>query len=550
MQNSFLEQVPPDVLQHVAFLGAASGSEPPAHLFALLATSRAIYDSLNIRANPHLYAAIFKLKYDDISALASFRVFLTDSSLAAELVQRCRALRRCFRRDMSPCGLRQDLWTTLCMLAEGDSRNARQLSEAGFPKFILELAFSFLRDDVACSLFPDKGEEMKALILWLLCLGLTRQDILMRNRDERRALLDLLRPFVAASRISPLTSPLSSSSLHLRISHPRTDAGFAWPSMEVASSHGASQDPADVGFVRYARICSPWLPPPSDAAIILTFALIEAVPLQIPFHLPATRAIAIATNRPGPTMEDYVVFQRTGTLLYSDIRRTTRTASDSTRSSTPLNLLERDPELANVLGVPSASDHERRLPAYLPGSLTGVWEGSLMISSCLSLGDGPAPAAPDFLCRTPLQCVFSEFFGWASGAPADEALRGSLMPHTTKEQVSHILWPHQACAAPKSGCGRTIADHAVDNVIIGQTLEAHEQAWGGFEFAGRVHSDGLIVFKRQPKHDTSETAETWVFEGHLRYGTVLIGTFRSASADGIQGIFSMRRRTEGAAPAA
>lgn len=31
-----------------------------------------------------------------------------------------------------------------------------------------------------------------------------------------------------------------------------------------------------------------------------------------------------------------------------------------------------------------------------------------------------------------------------------------------------------------------------------QTLPDHEQAWGGFRFAGRITPDGLIVVRREP----------------------------------------------------
>ncbi|KAJ7161045.1 hypothetical protein C8R46DRAFT_1223378 [Mycena filopes] len=59
-----LDHIPHDVLHHIALLGAPPGYAPPEDLRCLLATCRAIYDGLNIHASPHLYAGIFKLKYD------------------------------------------------------------------------------------------------------------------------------------------------------------------------------------------------------------------------------------------------------------------------------------------------------------------------------------------------------------------------------------------------------------------------------------------------------------------------------------------------------
>lgn len=95
-----------------------------------------------------------------------------------------------------------------------------------------------------------------------------------------------------------------------------------------------------------------------------------------------------------------------------------------------------------------------------------------------------------------------------------------------------------------------------------QTLLAHEQAWGGYKFAGRIRRDGQIIMKRQPvrtpllvtpstridfyqyqKNASDDSLGTWVFEGHLRFGAAFVGRWRSSTSDncGIQGIFSMHR---------
>jgi hypothetical protein len=108
----------------------------------------------------------------------------------------------------------------------------------------------------------------------------------------------------------------------------------------------------------------------------LIFALKEAVPLQIPYHLPATRAIAVAENRSGPTAEDYAAFQHAVTLFFSDIR----TAMAPQSSATTLNFIKTDPWISEILEVPYFSTRHGR-PAYLAGSLTGFWEGSMMVGS-------------------------------------------------------------------------------------------------------------------------------------------------------------------------
>ncbi|KAJ7730268.1 hypothetical protein DFH07DRAFT_175583 [Mycena maculata] len=523
---SILERVPHDVLQHIALLSAS-----PADLCRLLATSRVLYAGLNICTSPHLYAAIFRLTFD---SSASASAPLTNSALAAELVQRCRALRRCRRLDLSVHGLRQDLWTLLWMVIE--TGPCVSLSEAGFSRFVVELARYYLRDDV----WPWK--ELKNMVVWLLCLGLTRQDILSQTPEVRGTLLALLRPFVSAdtSRVPVVTSPFPFPVFHAASS----ERSFSWPfswSFVPADEEGE--------ITRYnAHTRAPSLPPPTDAAIILTFALKEAVALQLPFHLPATRAIATAENRTGPTAEDYTAFQRTGTRLFADIRAT---------AATNLNFLELDPWISHLLAAPGMHEPRLHCPVYPPGSLTGVWEGSLMISSCVSLandmGSPEAPAAgpPDFLCRTPMQCKFSEYLCFSPCIP----LPDGHTPVYANVEDSEAWGTFDATSGnfayrkftPGEEFQREFSRPALDHVLIGQTLHEHEDAWapGGFNFAGRVKDDGLIAFTRRPKNDESEASETWLFEGHLRYGTALVGSFRSSSADdlcGIQGIFSLRKR--------
>ncbi|KAJ7827895.1 hypothetical protein B0H14DRAFT_2813156 [Mycena olivaceomarginata] len=460
---SFLERIPQDVLQHIALAGASSHCGPPVDLCSLLSTCRAIYEGLNIHSSPHLYAAIFKLR--------SFR--------------RCRALRRCHRLDISLPELRQDLWTLLWIVAEEGL--CPPLSEAYFPQFIVKLALYYLRVDMDVT----SQRDIQSLVIWLLCLGVSRQDILSENPEVRSTLVTLLRPFVSTSESRVPHSTSQPPSIVFK-PNPVAQARSVAP---PALPHVGIEDPGDEVLRRYnVRIRPPRLPSPSNAAIILIFALKEAVPLQIPYHLPATRAIATAENRSGPTAEDYTAFQRAVT-------------HPQTSATTTLNFVELDPWISDILAIPNFPSEERVRPAHLAASLTGVWEGSMMIS-CVSLGN-PVPKTPilsDFLCRTPMQCEFQKFI--------------------PSEDLQHEL----------------VRDH----VLVGRTLQNHEDAWGsgGFNFTGKVDDDGLVVFTRRPHGEFGEMSETWIFQGRLHYGSALVGTFRSSSGDscGVHGIFSMSKR--------
>ncbi|KAF8192793.1 hypothetical protein K438DRAFT_1829680 [Mycena galopus ATCC 62051] len=499
MGSSFLERIPHDVLQHIAFAGAAPGCALPVDLCSLLSTCRAVYNGLNILSTPHLYAAIFKLKYRNTVVSGQH----TDSSLAAELVRRCGALRRCQRLDISLPHLRQDLWTLLWMAAEEGS--CVPLSEARFPRFAVELARYYLRADV-----PSAG-DIKPLAVWLLCLGLSREDILAENPDSRSTLVALLRPFVSTSESKSRAPYFTSRLPSTVVFHPGPASG-----QYLSASTGQA-------LMRYnVPTCSPHLPSPSDAAIILIFALKEAMSLQIPYHLPATRAIALAENRSGPTAEDYTAFQRAVTPLFSDMRM-----SSTSAAATTLKFTGSDPRISEILAVPEFYPER----GYLEGSLTGVWEGSMMISR-VSLGDSTPEEdiQSDFLCRTHMQCEFLEHY-------LPSALDLQELPCGESADPKFIL---------SEDLQHESVRPALDHVLVGQTLRDHEDAWGssGFTFAGTVHDDGQIIFTRRPKNDESEISEAWIFQGRLHYNTAFVGTFRSSSDDscGVQGIFSLSKR--------
>ncbi|KAJ7161044.1 hypothetical protein C8R46DRAFT_1106329 [Mycena filopes] len=397
------------------------------------------------------------------------------------------------------------------MIVEGGSRVP--LYEARLSSFLIEVAQYYLRQDVG------PHGELESLIIWLFCLGVSRDDISSQNPEVRSTLVGLLRPFVSTSVPPSVTSPP--------------------PPPAVAFD---PQDPPDEGLMRYnLRICSPHLPPPSDAAIVLIFALKEVV-LQIPYHIPATRAIAMTENRTGPTAEDYAAFQRAITPLFSDARGTTRSPSVTTPA---FESMPPDPWISGLLAP--ASPTTQVGPGQLAGSLAGIWEGSMMISS-VSLGNSVEgfTTPSDFLCRTPMQCELSEYFCFTPCAPLtldghtparDLPANFELSPETyayarfnAGDDSQHEPWP-----------SRPILDH---------TLQEHEDAWaaGGFDFSGRVDDDGSIVLLRRPKNDDSDVSEKWIFRGRLRYGTALVGTFQSSVEGlcGVHGIFSLSKRTASA----
>jgi hypothetical protein len=167
---SIIENVPRDVLQYIALLVATSSElEPSCNLLPLLLTGSTMYHSLSIQASPHLYANVFRTKFDIVRELHGQ---LTDSTLAAEWVHRCRLLRRVRRADIGPENAQRDLWAALRMILENRDLNEAHLLAAGFQEFIV----SFAKAHLPCySTISSPEYEISALATWLLCLTLSRR---------------------------------------------------------------------------------------------------------------------------------------------------------------------------------------------------------------------------------------------------------------------------------------------------------------------------------------------------------------------------------------
>ena len=167
---SFFENVPCDILQYIALLVPTSSElESLCHLLNLLLTSSTFYHSLSIHASPHLYASIFRTKFDIVQDLHGQ---LTDSALAAECVRRCRLLRRVRRGDLASENAEQDLWAALRMIMENNGLNDAQLLAAGFPEFVMPFAKAHLPYG---GTIHSPEYEISVLAAWLLCLTISRR---------------------------------------------------------------------------------------------------------------------------------------------------------------------------------------------------------------------------------------------------------------------------------------------------------------------------------------------------------------------------------------
>jgi len=172
--SSPLENIPCDVLQYISILASSSSFfDPPIEILRLMLTAPVIYQALNIRDAPHIYAAIYASKFDTAALSRRYHSTITDSALAADLANRCRLLQRCKRGDVSSQNLLQDLSTALWMYLESDGRNELQLLNVGFPDFIFSVARTHLKG--ASSHGDLQSTLIGRIVVWLLCLALSRR---------------------------------------------------------------------------------------------------------------------------------------------------------------------------------------------------------------------------------------------------------------------------------------------------------------------------------------------------------------------------------------
>ncbi|RDB17634.1 hypothetical protein Hypma_001083 [Hypsizygus marmoreus] len=482
--------MPQDVLQHIAFLVATdSVTELPRHLSSLLLTNTQVYHSLSVPNCPSLYASIFRATFDREGKLHQS---LTDSALAAELLRRYRFLWRIRRHNASSSPTPEDLLAALRMVLENNGRNDAHLAAANFPDFML----SFVRECLAHQaedLYQRSARcTITSLALWLLCLTITHKDIV--------SIPEAMRAELRKSLCFPIIYPTSAINF------------VPSSSCDVSSGIGELE--------------------PSSPAIILAFALNEVVPLLIPPHIPQTRAIAIESQRDGPTVEDFQACSNLKTPLFTETRRIAVSSSASDSILKALNEIELSRVLYSSYGLsaPSRRGHG--------GSLAGLWEGNFMLSS-LTCEPKPTEQLPpavlmNFNCLKPMQCAISEYLCFSPHLPLPEDHPLDLLAPAIR---SGKLGYQRVSPGGSTSTQRNPLE-ALDVVILG---EDHEQAWNGFRFAGRMRSDGVIVMRREPKDtDDREGLGSWVFEGRLRYGAAFVGKIRSGGTT-VRGIFSLQK---------
>ncbi|KAJ3733158.1 hypothetical protein DFJ43DRAFT_1153519 [Lentinula guzmanii] len=532
--SSYLELVPRDILEYIAFLVVSTPEtlfRPPQELLNLLLTSSTLYYSLCTSSAPHLYARIFRSTFDlGQNGIYSTENRLTDSELTSDFVSRHGLLRRVRRRDFSNKMMFEDLCVAMRIIIESAGVNEAHLRSAGFSDFIFTYARRCLnKQQLACTRTNLDCET--SLVLWLLALTWSRDDVSEITPELREHFLSLLRPFVLG--VSRFV--VKSVSLNVPANHNFQDVRESKLFVRNRLSHSPKAD------------CDMSIPSATSAAIILYFALQEASAIKVTPRLLFGRIIDQRDGREGPTMEDYCRMTNYQTPLFGDDCPAPETAKPKLSNS-----IRHDPQFFNPK-LPGSNAY-----CYLPDIITGLWEGVYMVSCAHMDKEAPfSPSVPDFICKKSMQCSLALFFYF--GTPdsdilvprsiGDEVSQWTAMPRDFSTEldcltVSGRKTPYEKFVSSASGKCQVFRNYsqALDCLVIGQTAQDHDRAWGGFNFAGRLKRNGTIVMKREPKNSSDASLGTWIFEGNVRYGSVFAGKWRSnirRSASGINGLFSL-----------
>ncbi|KAF8816956.1 hypothetical protein BYT27DRAFT_7205344 [Phlegmacium glaucopus] len=192
---NILLTIPQEIIEHIAYFTATDTFlGPPSSLLPLLLANRQINSCLSITTNHHLYARIFRYKFDTAAPLARLgEDELASQAFAEELKRRCVVLTRLRARidsttrarhadkDNYKLSVHDVLFTAYILMLENDGKNEIQLQEYGQMKaWIREFWFDARGASLAVYSIrignwpPDRPET--ALAMWLFWFLLDPDD--------------------------------------------------------------------------------------------------------------------------------------------------------------------------------------------------------------------------------------------------------------------------------------------------------------------------------------------------------------------------------------
>ncbi|KIL71274.1 hypothetical protein M378DRAFT_6075 [Amanita muscaria Koide BX008] len=391
--------VPSEILTHIAFhLAVLSLPALPDALLPLRYTSKYLCSFLSPSQNSVLYARIYRHKFDD-SAVRR-RIFSPDSKQCTEqLIYCCKTL-----SAIQHCNFDQDdpssaLFAAYIMMLDNDGKNRAQLEWAGIDAYV----DTFLRTRMY-----DPGERManngwpvdhaaNACALWLMWMLTTPEKLEAETLQEREQIALCVLPYASISfRYASAHAP----SIHYYLPLPNPTNNDENNTFSIQTAHGPYpiyRSPRRVWSQIYYSSRPAIMPPLATEAAKLVYQSRRDMALfPIPQHLPPTRGDAIAAGLTGviPTQEDVfeVNAHKAARLIKRIVWDWTRGVATVPGDNDGVEYVEASRmwdcdwwRLRFCWNAWRKQPRWRPGKVYLPGTLSGLWQGKMMIPSEIHL---------------------------------------------------------------------------------------------------------------------------------------------------------------------
>jgi hypothetical protein len=359
---------------------------PPTNLRNLTVICRRHYEVLNAKANPRLYARVFKTKFDVDAISRRFGpTAISSVSLSKELQRRCICLKRirkavAFGKIKEPetgekgeAEVLENLWLAFMMLTENDGQNIQQLRWARIEEYVKMFRSQDLLEEAIRSGYPP-NTTTRALALHLDYMLSSPVKMASETRDESDEKLFVLRPFVfAAHRYDAFLAPWTVKQLPIQAS----SSSPTNPSRSTATYNPFIADLTPKDAHHRLTYCGKNISirPPNitHAACCSFFMKVE--------HDPGVSGINVARD-PYEAVEETV--SDTSSDQYSPSPPASSSTSEKTRSEgrklttrDPLKLLsiDYDKDIARLVACTSPYHSPGLNAASHLGDFEGSWEG-------------------------------------------------------------------------------------------------------------------------------------------------------------------------------
>ncbi|KAN0066027.1 hypothetical protein ACQY0O_000119 [Thecaphora frezii] len=548
---------------------------PPNDLRSLLLVCRRFHHLLNLRANPHLYARVFRSKFDTAAIERRFgQEAVSSVNLAQELRRRCLVLRRMRRsverQELCPGGMTEEtyaevvdnLWTAYMMLLENDGLNLQQLKWGQIESYLAIHHAQVMLTDAVRPGYPLDSVD-RALALHLTYLLTDPEQLASECKDESEEKLFVLRPYVfAAHKYNAMLAPWTIKNLPLNrfqdaqggaMNGANVGVGNAQTNPFLADLTPRSRRYEIEHCGKRLQIATPVL---SQGALFSFFMKVE--------RDPAVLGMGALLNQ-----SDDDAFTGMGVGVGGDegggVDRQVR--ARSSRSPLSLSSLDHDIDVLRLLSCLDPYSSRGLSLLWCSGMFEGTWEGrfsffdfdsyrEMLAGRMRSLYEGPFGEQPQIwkIQERIVQLEEGEVPGGkgsvlgAGYAPHPEgAMLDDRMEEATAKEVKVVkreeLWSGKGKARASEDAAKEAGRLGLpwdwakyprfqDEEDGGNLAERYEillsgtghSAWGRFVLRGRVRTwDGMLIMTKEYRPDGRGR---WLYRGYSVAGGKLVGRWR------------------------